>query len=77
MLPTCNYDLLKYLMEFLETVSVSAATRMNARNLAVIFAPLLLRSAAQVAVADMIEDSTGVINIVELLIVHRAIVFEK
>jgi len=75
MLPTANFELLKYLVYFLGDVSETKATRMDARNLAVVFGPVLLRPNEEFTVEHVGETST-INNIIEAIITNRKEIFE-
>jgi hypothetical protein len=79
-IPAANFELLKYIVEFLGDVSESKATRMDARNLAVVFGPVLLRQSEEFILgnqtSNLIAETSTINNIIETVIVHRKEIFE-
>eukprot|EP01119_Soliformovum_irregulare_P024041 TRINITY_DN8538_c0_g1_i1.p1 TRINITY_DN8538_c0_g1~~TRINITY_DN8538_c0_g1_i1.p1 ORF type:complete len:582 (+),score=81.17 TRINITY_DN8538_c0_g1_i1:51-1796(+) len=76
-LPRCNYDLLKCLLSFLRRVAeCSSINRMTTSNLAIIFAPSLLKSQNDLG-SKMLEDAHHTSGLIVTLLEHYDDIFEK
>lgn len=69
-LPDHHYETLKFLMEHLKrVVAESSVNKMEARNLAIVFGPTLVRSADD-SMLTMVNDMSSQCRIIESLINH-------
>lgn len=72
-LPDHHYETLKFLMEHLKrVVSESSINKMEARNLAIVFGPTLVRSADD-NMLTMVNDMSSQCRIIESLINHVSV----
>ncbi|CAH2074472.1 unnamed protein product, partial [Iphiclides podalirius] len=76
-LPEAHYETLKYLVQHLRrVVAHSAANKMEARNLAIVFGPTLVRAASDDMLA-MVNDMSSQCRIIESFLTHYAWYFEE
>ncbi|CAG5011916.1 unnamed protein product [Parnassius apollo] len=76
-LPEAHYETLKYLIQHLrKVVAHSAFNKMEARNLAIVFGPTLVRAASDDMLA-MVNDMSSQCRIIESFLTHYAWYFEE
>lgn len=69
-LPDAHYETLKYLIQHLrKVVAHSAYNKMEARNLAIVFGPTLVRAASDDMLA-MVNDMSSQCRIIESFLTH-------
>ncbi|XP_039746949.1 rho GTPase-activating protein 23 isoform X3 [Pararge aegeria] len=75
-LPEAHYETLKYLIQHLRrVVAHSSLNKMEARNLAIVFGPTLVRAASDDMLA-MVNDMSSQCRIIESFLTHYAWYFE-
>ncbi|XP_050682076.1 rho GTPase-activating protein 23-like [Leptidea sinapis] len=76
-LPDAHYETLKYLVEHLRRVAAQAPhNKMEARNLAIVFGPTLVRGAADDMLA-LVNDMSSQCRIIESFLTHYEWYFEE
>ncbi|XP_061383499.1 rho GTPase-activating protein 21-B isoform X9 [Danaus plexippus] len=76
-LPDAHYETLKYLIQHLrKVVANSAYNKMEARNLAIVFGPTLVRAASDDMLA-MVNDMSSQCRIIESFLTHYEWYFEE
>ncbi|XP_068630097.1 rho GTPase-activating protein 23-like isoform X3 [Battus philenor] len=76
-LPEAHYETLKYLIQHLRNVVAhSAYNKMEARNLAIVFGPTLVRAASDDMLA-MVNDMSSQCRIIESFLTHYSWYFEE
>ncbi|KAL0893638.1 hypothetical protein ABMA27_013802 [Loxostege sticticalis] len=76
-LPDAHYETLKYLIQHLRrVVAHSSANKMEARNLAIVFGPTLVRAASDDMLA-MVNDMSSQCRIIESFLTHYDWYFEE
>ncbi|XP_031556486.1 uncharacterized protein LOC116293222 isoform X2 [Actinia tenebrosa] len=76
-LPEHNYETLKYLLAHLKRVSDNTEkNKMEARNLAIVFGPTLVRTGEDTMIS-MVKDMSDQCRIVETLLTHNEWFFEE
>lgn len=74
-LPEAHYETLKYLIQHMRrVVAHSAYNKMEARNLAIVFGPTLVRAASDDMLA-MVNDMSSQCRIIESFLTHVSIPF--
>lgn len=76
-LPPAHYETLKYLIQHLrKVVAHSAFNKMEARNLAIVFGPTLVRAASDDMLA-MVNDMSSQCRIIESFLTHVSSYFNQ
>lgn len=76
LLPSGHAAILQRLMEFLQKVDAhQEANKMSAANLAIIFAPSLMRSKEELSLDRMLQDNRDTTKLVQLMIEHYNDIF--
>lgn len=74
-LPEAHYETLKYLIQHLRrVVEHSAFNKMEARNLAIVFGPTLVRAASD-DMLTMVNDMSSQCRIIESFLTHVSIIY--